>query len=190
MVPPHMMQTLPPRRPGWPVAIGVVSIILGTLGLSCYGCGSVSTLINPMLPADMQSAAMTGGYLVYSVTSYCGSFALSVWLFVSGIGLCGRRAWSGSASLWWAVTKIGFVLMELIVGFAFLNDMVNEINEMFEDAEGSSAFAMNEAVVAIFSVLMSVLVLVWPLFVVIWFGRPGVRHEVAGWRKADPALGA
>jgi hypothetical protein len=184
VMPPHMMQTLPTRRPGWPVAVGVVSIILGSLGLLCYGCTSFSTMVNPMLPPDLQTAAMTGGYLVYSVVSYCGSFALSVWLLVSGIGLCGRRIWSGTSSLAWAVAKIAFVLMELIVGFAFLNDMVNEMNEAFEGEEGAAAFQVNEAVVLIFSVVASIIVLVWPVFLVIWFGRRAVRHEVETWRRS------
>jgi hypothetical protein len=182
VMPPYMMQP-PPRRSGWPVAVGVVSIILSSMGLLCYGCGSFSTLVNPLLPPDLQTAAVTGGYLVYSVVSYCGSFVLSVWLLISGIGLCGRRGWSGPASLAWAVAKIAFVLMELIVGFAFLPDMVNEMNEMFEETEGP-ALRVNETVVAIVSVVLSVIALVWPVFLAIWFGRTNIRHEVETWRRA------
>ncbi|MCU0689689.1 MAG: hypothetical protein MUE97_08120 [Phycisphaerales bacterium] len=55
--PPTMPGALPPALPAWPKVIGIISIVLGSLGVVGQGCGIAGAVAMPMMAAPMREAA-------------------------------------------------------------------------------------------------------------------------------------
>ena len=97
MTPPSEVGELPAKPSGWPTAIGAISIIFGSLGVLCYGCGAGWTMVTPMLlsgmPADQRPPTPQGAQLFAQIFQQCAAFGLGLWLLIAGIGLTRRRSW-------------------------------------------------------------------------------------------------
>ncbi len=119
--PASMTGTIPPAPSVWPKVIGTISIVLGAMGLLCYGCGAIGEIVPPMLtsvvPEESLGPQPQGAFLVYWIGTYCVSLLLSLWLLVAGIGIAQRRAWSRPASIGWAITKVVAAVGDTVLAF-------------------------------------------------------------------------
>lgn len=179
-------------RSKWPAIIGTISIVLGGLGLLCYGCGSLNTIVSPMLvsamPEDQRPATPQGMMLVLQVAQTCAAFLLSLWLLFAGIGIVRRRSWGRGGHIGWAIMKIITAIAGMLIGLVFLPDSVQQINDQLNQGTGPPPFEMTEGVMLVILVVMSVWAILWPIFVLLWFLRGNVREEVRGWALEDRAM--
>ena len=181
---------IPPAPSVWPTVIGTISIVLGAMGLLCYGCGAIGELVTPLLanvvPEEALGPQPEGAFLVYWIASHCVALLLSLWLLVAGIGIAQRRAWSRSASVGWAITKMVAAVGDTVLAFVFISEMATHVSESWTGGQPQAPQAP-EGVVEVFLAFMIVLgfffALIWPVFLLIWFARRRVRAEIAQWRQ-------
>ena len=179
-----------PQQSRWPGVIGTISIVLGSLGVLCYGCNSASTLAAPFLPASMQNQAAQGPQQAIQIAQLCLAFLLSVWLLTSGIGLLRRRSWIRTSLLAWAVVKVVLTIIGTVMGVIFAEDITRQINDSMAasaQAQGGSTppFTFQASWIIIFVVIMFFWSLIWPTVVAVWMLRANVVEEVQSWGRLD-----
>ncbi len=189
MTPPSEVGELPAKPSGWPTAIGAISIIFGSLGVLCYGCGAGWTMMTPMLvggmPADQRPPTPQGVQLFVQIFQQCAASGLGLWMLIAGIGLTRRRSWSRAHLIGWSVGKILLVLVGMLVTVLFVGEMVEQFNAQLEQA--NVQFRVTTAMVVGLVAITQVWFLIWPVFLLIWFGRGSVKDEVAAWATESRA---
>ena len=169
----------------WPGTIGTISIVLGVLGLMCYGCGSINAIVGPymanMLPADQRPPAPPPLVSAIQIGQTCITFVLSVWLLSAGIGLLKRRRWSRGAHVGWAFAKILLAMISAVVGILIMPQTIKQINDQLSHS-GKINFRVTEPLMMTVIVISTVWFLIYPVFLVMWFSRAPMKTEVATWR--------
>jgi hypothetical protein len=162
------------RATVWPRRLGVVSIILGSLGLLFGTMGSSVALqakaIEMSLPQDVtpnQQAILKAA--TWRANLSIGAAAIGVPLLIAGIGLVARRRWSIKFCRAWTILCIVLSLVDAAVNAL--------IHKGLAEAADRPATLLSTGVV---------LGLVWslalPIFMLIWLAREEIREEIAGWR--------
>ncbi len=183
---------IPPAPSVWPMVIGTISIVVGAMGLLCYGCGVIGEMLGPLLanvvPEESLGPQPQGAFLVYWIGSYCVALMLSLWLLVAGIGIAQRRAWSRPASIGWAITKVVAAVGDTVLAFVFISDIAAYVSEGWSGGQ-QQAPQLPEGFFAVMMAFMIIagffFALIWPVFLLIWFARRRVRTEIADWRQQD-----
>ncbi len=192
MTPPVGLGELPDLPSKWPSVIGVISIVFGSLGLVCYGCNSLSTMLSPMmqnaLPPEARASMPQGTFLVISIASYCVNFVLSVWLLTTGIGQLRRRPWSRASAIGWSLVKILTTVVGTVATLAFLPDIVARTNSMFQRPNATALFTITESMIVAIMVIGLVFSIAWPVFMLVWFMRQRIRDEVTAWAEEARSL--
>ncbi len=194
MTPPVEPGEIPHRPSAWPMVIGVIAIIFGSLAI-LQGClGAVSTLfmssLSGLMPAEQATMFDAMDDLKpWMIIGAVLTLALGILLLVAGIGLVRRRAWSPTACMVWAGIKMMFV-----VGNTILADMVQQaqfeaMQEVMQQDPNMPAGmpAMMGSFFQVFGVFTIVLGILWgwalPVFLLIWFSRSKIKAEVARWAR-------
>ncbi len=183
--PPLMYDSLPPPQSSWPKVIGIISIILGSMGLMCYGCNSLATLAQPWLadiaPPGQRPVAVQGMQLVMSVIVACGTFLLSILLVIGGGGLTTRKYWSVGALKWWAILRIVLAFVSSIIGFVYIEKTIRDLNDQFAQQSITMPPTFTNSLMIMSIILGFLITLIWPVFLLIWFARSSVRREIESW---------
>lgn len=170
----------------WPTAIGTISIVLGSIGLLCYGCNSLSNIASPMfsgmIPPEQRPPDPPAHLAAIQISQLCIAFLLSLWLLIAGIGLVKRRRWSRSNHIAWAFAKILISVVSAVISFVVLEDFVNMINDQMSTGGQTPPFTFSSQLFMIILIVSIVWYLIYPIFVLIWFSRATVKAEVQQWR--------
>ena len=189
--PPSEVGEVPPKPPGWPGVIGTISIVFGALGLVCYWCLILQTMMTPimmgMMPEDQRPPTPQGIQLFVQIFQMCAAAGLSVWLLIAGIGLTRRRPWARSHTVGWSLAKVLLSFISMVAGVAFAGATVDQINSQLSRG-GTPPFTVSIAWMFIFIVIGLVWALLWPVFLLIWFSRGSVKDEVAAWAAESRAM--
>lgn len=182
---PGMVAEPPARQSGWPKVIGIIAIVLGSLGILGAVYGAVSPLVmGPlarMMPAE--HAAGVEAMQEFSVRVVLVSLlalAVAVWLLVGGIALVKRRRSSRKTCLTWAVVKMLFVVLNSVISYAMVEAQMEAMMQQSPNTPGMPAGFMSG-----FSAIGLVFGICWgwalPVFMLIWFSRGEIKAEVAQW---------
>jgi len=198
------MEPMPPAqdaphaasRSGWPMTVGVITIIFGALGLlaGCAGVGFmlfIEPLTSALADASGQSIDSFGlagmiewkGWIV-ATTVVAALVALP--LLAGGIGLTRRRSRSRPILVTWAIAK-----MALAAANGVLSLMVNR--SQFDAAQENPVTAgMSAELSKMMSDGFTVVGVLWgwalPVFLLVWFSRRAIKEDMATWSDADHAL--
>jgi len=171
-------------RPKWPKVIGVISIVLGALGLTCGGLGMVmvpfsSKMLEPMLEGDPVPYGMqfTGLDIVVGLLG----LLLSLLLLFAGITATTRRPITRPLHLTFAICSIPLNIWSALnqinkqaLNEQWAQDFPN--NPMAQGMSGSSnAGAQIGQVVGL--VMLLIFGIGIPLFYLIWFGLLKTKPE-------------
>ncbi len=176
----------PIERPrNWPTTVGVISIVLGGLGAlsGCWGIVSpmfMGAFLELMPPGQTQGlGAMTEHVGLISGLGAAGMVVATL-LLIAGIGMVRRRPWSVSASRWWAVLKMLFVVVQTALGAVMQKEMIEEMTK-----NDPNVAAMGTGFMSAMFIVGYALGLLWgwayPIFLLIWLSRGKVKEEVASW---------
>lgn len=178
----------PESRPGWPTGLGIFSIVWGSLGLLCGACATAMTFIQgPMLewaakmqaqgPQNPNAPTMPTGpvpvELQPNVAQILGAVLHPLGgliLLVAGIMLCMRKPAARMLHLVYAVVSV----IGTAIGMVGVVMFVNAFNA-FEQANPSHEWVdffktmSNPSMMIVQSAGMSVVSVLFPLFVFIWF---------------------
>lgn len=129
---PPTMPVAAPTRPGWITALGIISIVLGSMGLLCCGCVTfgmgmlpfVKDMDHPSL-ADNENVEQAKtlleeqpGYYAAQVAFFGAHFILSVILIVGGAGLLRLKPTGRALCLTWAIASPCLVLGDQVLDMA------------------------------------------------------------------------
>jgi hypothetical protein len=203
----------PPIVPGelgkmaatWPLTLGIISIVMGALGILRHGCGLIQSLFMSVAMGAMSSvkqgpgAPPTDPLLMQKVVGWQiaqGAIAivalgLAVWLLVAGIALLMRRR----AGVWshrlWAWVRIGVAVLEGGAAAGVQLMMMNQAMA-FGQAQGSpppppGATAGVQTALMLTGVMWGVALLLvgaaYPIVVLALLSRRSARAEVARWTQ-------
>ncbi len=172
----HQPDLLPDEPPRWPTVVGVISIVWGSLGIICGGCGLASPLIMEAMLAQQASQQGMGpmpdimkpGPLQMAL----GVVGLlwTVLLLVAGIMLTLRKPVARPLHLVYAVVNIILTIVGTIMGIAS-QQAVREWATNNPDNEWAKQVLIQPEFAGYISIgLGAVIGLVWPVFCLIWFG--------------------
>lgn len=167
-----------PGGGAWPVTIGVISIVLGGFGILLYGGNALLRLIGFASAGGPAIGAIIGALL--GVGIWVGQ---AIWLLNAGIGVMRRRGQAVASIRRWAVVKI--ILALLCVGAPTALIAAVGSSSSFQRGFERSApeFAGTPmGIIIVILICMTVWMLVWPILVLVWFGRPKVQADVSSWK--------
>jgi hypothetical protein len=167
--------------PKWPKPVGVLSIVFGSIAVTCGGAGIAlmpvwSGLIEAQLNGDPMPPSMTLSGLEY--LAFGASLTMNMLLIVAGATCVARKGLSRGLHLVYAM------LMFAVVGLGVLAQIAEQgaMKQWVLDYPSSefakqTAKSMDSAAPMIFMVAISALSLAWPVFCLIWFGAAGRKPD-------------
>lgn len=162
---------LPPDPPAWPKVIGIISIVFGSLGVMCTGCGGAMLFAMPALlklseeqfgPAPDVFKPPVAQFAMIPV-----GLILAIVLLVAGIMLIRRKPAARAMHLVYAIINTLLNLAGVAVGIAHLQKLAawkaaNEGDQWAAQINMPQQYATMAISVAIG--------IGYPLFLLIWFG--------------------
>ncbi|HMN39372.1 MAG TPA: hypothetical protein PKE29_00905 [Phycisphaerales bacterium] len=201
---------VPTDPPAWPKVVGIISIVLGSVGTVCGLCAAVFTFAmgpflqkmgelqqqaqsqggarggGPMLPTTPMPAELAPGPL--SMASAVFWPIGTIILIVAGIATLrraakGRTLHLGYAGLSLLFTLIGFVgaFMYQASSSGYLSSHPDDPWSQFFNGQGGMQNQIPQAV------CMTVVAAAYPVFCLVWFGPMGKRPE-AGAALPEPMM--
>lgn len=183
----------PPRQPGalvartevaaWPTVVGIIAIVLGAGGI-LGGCMAIgSPWFTELMSMNMPSGQVTVLEIVQewrTLQMISGAVAMVVatGLLIGGIDLVRRRARGVAVCRVFAVVKILFVMGNSVLGYAVVQQQFEVMSGPGMPPGWGGGFRIGAAVGVAFGVLWG---WAFPIFLLIWFSRPGVKDTIAGW---------
>ena len=177
--------------PVWPKVIGIISIVLGAGGMLGNIWSVVAMLMvdtfagmaaqfspGPQMSAEMWSGGRSGSLLCI----YVAMFVLAVLLLAGGIGLVRRRRWAPKVCVGWALGKIAAAFATAAVGY----QMQEAQMKMFANDPNLAATGMSGGPMGAMVLVTMVFIVIWlgayPVFMLVWLSRRGVKEYVASWK--------
>lgn len=167
--------------PVWPTVIGILAIVLGSLGLLGGIWGAVSPLVMKTLfqnmAVDPDMPYFSEKWTQWTIMSSVVSGAVAVVLIVAGAGMLKRTAWSPRVARIWAVIKMVFVIVNVVLAFQIQQSTMETTAQT-----GGPRTVVNVSFLTIPGIFVG---LVWgwalPVFLLIWFGRASIKEQVSKW---------
>ncbi len=176
--PPLQPQYAPPeKKPAWPIVIGIISIVLASLGLLCFPLSIVSNKLNP--EAVEWEKSLPDWYSTYTIVVSLFGVGMTIGLLIGGILLIRRRAIARPLHMLYGA----FGAFMCILGFVMLFTVV------LPSLSAANFPPEREIIVKIVSVVGTIVGAVYPVFLLIWFSRGRIRDQVRSW-AAGADLGA
>jgi len=181
---PGMVSVPQQGETGWPKVIGIIAIVLGSLGVLGGMYGVVSPLLlgwmaDMMPPGQATSLAVIQEFSIWVVFGSLLGLAVATWLLFGGIALVKRRRSSRKICLGWAVVKMVFVVANTVASFAMAE---SQMEAMAQDPNLPPLPAGFASGMAIFGAGFGVC---WgwalPVFMLIWFSRSNIKSQMALW---------
>lgn len=172
---------LPPAAPGWPKAIGITSIVWGSLWLLCGACGSVWFVAAPqfMKMAEQQMGSPAPQVMMPSaaqiVLTVFGTFVSGL-LVVAGVSTVRRKASGRILHLIFGVVSLIESPLAAVIGWQQQAAIQKWVQENPAD-KWAQQQQQGGAVGMIVLIIMTVIALIWPVFCVFWFGVLRKRPE-------------
>lgn len=187
MTPPSEAAVAPMRTkpvPGW---VAVVSIVLGILGMLCWGQQGISWLLMDVSQLEAQELDLSSGHRVLALVGYVVNLALAITLLVGGLRANGGAQLAAAGLLrCWAWLKLLAVAAGLVVAWVFFDELVQMYRLMVEEAARESGGAMDEfgddllvRMSVALLVVSAAIQMIWPCVVLSVVPRASVLQERA-----------
>ena len=200
MTPPTDAGAIPPKPSSWPMVIGIIAIIFGSLATlqGCMGLGwpALAALFTSALPEEQAGMMDATKSLTPLMMISAGlTMAIAIVLLIGGIGLTKRSPRSPKTCRIWAGLKMLLVVYSSIIGFLVQQAQMEAMRRMLEEDPNAPAAMLGVfgTVMAVIGPAIFVFAIVWgwalPVFMLIWFSRRKIKAEIAHWGQPASALG-
>ena len=163
-----------PDVPQW---VAVVSIVIGVLGMLCWGGqGVLAISMQGIEGVDMPESSR--GHLLFERFGFISASLLGVWLIVAGAGAAGGSSWGRTAIRSWAWIRILLAVISLIGVFYWFDEVLSgslqAVQSQMDQAIAENATPAEtptitesamRAILTIWVVSMSVAICIWPVIV-------------------------
>jgi hypothetical protein len=199
MTPPMQTGGVPARPTSWPMVIGIILIVVASLGLLSNGCGGVANLFMPAIMSRMQQQSgqsdpivqvqmdIIHKYIGWNIANALVMVVLGIILLVGGISMVKRKRSGVSMSVVWAVARIIWAIPASYVGSLVFNDTVEAMRKAAEQNPNAQQpppgmFGLMQSFGAVGVVIGVVFACAIPVFVLVWLNRPAIKAETAQWQ--------
>ena len=177
-------QAPPPsvRASVWPTVVGIIGIIYASLGLFGTFCGLAFFFIllsyadwleSFGIPEqELQEMQASMSPVSWTVLASVVGLALVILLFVGAVRLLRRQASGARLCALWSWMIIPWTIIATVITLVF-----------HFNAPEPSGGRWEQIGTAIIGAIGTVIGLVLPVFMVIWFSRPTIKSQVAQWRQ-------
>jgi len=190
---------VPPIEPGlyvaeppaskWPTVIGVIGIVLGSLGLLC-GClgyfqvpmqrwganmAKQAGQADPMMEAQVKVAEQ---YQIFTLALLTVGMILGVWMLWGTIQLVRRRRSARGTLLGWAMASTLFLAINIAYQSVLFRATLAELTQANAGHRVGELW-LGAVIGGIFAVVFG---LVFQIFTLIWFSRRKIKEEISLWR--------
>ena len=174
----------------WPTVIGIIGIVLASLGLFC-GCvgyfqiplqkwgarmAAQSGMSDPMMEAQIKVAEQFQIIMLILLTI---GMILTIWLLAGSIKLVRRRASARNHLIGWAMASLFVLAINIALQVLMFQATVNELTQA--GASDRVPELWFGAMVGGF--FMIIFGLAFQTFILIWFSRSKIKAEMQGWRS-------
>lgn len=172
-------------QPGWPKPVGIVSIVVASLGLICGSCGLIQGAAGMVMQPPAGTTPPPGMTPLMALVQIVG-LGMSIVLLVSGIMCVKRNPKSRPVHLIWAVLS----LLVMVVGIMLQIQGIAAFEKwMADNPDDQQVKAMaNLPMKQIFYAIIALAVLLsgaWPVFCLIWFGLIKKKPQDFGQVRTD-----
>jgi hypothetical protein len=170
---------------GTPQWVAIVSIVLGVLGLLCWGGQFFMVSVSAM--GSMDGAAkmpeMSSAYRVFMVSGYISGVVLGMWLIIAGSGAAAGSSWARSMLRGWAWVRLLVAVAGLVGAWYWFDEVVAQSMVSMQSEFADVAAKVNDngtspatsplpketvAIITGVAILVqTVIVCVWPMIVLI-----------------------
>ena len=186
LTPPTQAPLPPVRASVWPTVVGIIGIIYASLGLFGTFCGLAFLFVLPSYADWFQSIGMSEQEVqemqtamppaTWSVFASVVGLALVILLFVGAVRLLRRQASGARLCALWSWMIIPWTIIATVITLVFHFNVPEPSGGRWEQIG-----------TAIIGAIGTVIGLVLPVFMVIWFSRPTIKSQVAQWRRRSDA---
>ena len=174
------MESAVTYRSRWPHVLGLVGIIIGVLMF----WDALSDLIQVFTWDEQDWARMLGAEtaaliekfappLGYQVASALINLELSILLFVASILLLRRRRAGVTVSRVWAWLVLPLLAIQLLLVLTWMKQQLAGLLR--------PEWQVSEGTIVVWTVFAFLLLAAYPVFLLVWLGRPSIRGDYATW---------
>jgi len=157
----------PQGRPStWPTVIGIISIILASLGLLCTPLLTVVNAVNPGTQKVYEY--LPDWYRTWEIVGMFGGIVFAVVLLIGGITLLKRRPVGRTLHLVYAVVSFAAAAVNVVIFATIIAKTAGMPTPMRAGLIGGGVGGTCGG-------------LIYPIFLLIWFLRARIAQEVRTW---------
>ncbi len=178
----------PLPRAKWPKVLGVISIVLGAIGVLNLPMGAIQ---KPMMKLSMQSYVDGGMATEAEVDRFLGEWGnyqlvtglafglIGIPILVGGILLLKQKKLGVLLLQVWAVLLLLYLVFSAATSPAMFADLIAVMGG--DDTDMQEVIALIDTAGRIGIVVVSAIIAVVPIFYLIWLNRASVRALVSAW---------
>lgn len=164
--------SLPSTRPGWPKVVGIISIVWGSLWILCGGCGTAFQIWGAsLMPPDPAASTPPPSVGPLQVVSALIGIAIDVFLIVAGVMTVSRKPLGRQLHLIYAAIALPVFVLGMYAQMqqqALMQQWVQQnpdtqAAKWMSSGQGTAGTMIGWGCAAIAG-------LVYPLFLLVWFG--------------------
>ena len=156
-------------NPGWPKVVGIISIVWGSLGLCCGGCGLASAA--GMMPKQPGMESMPTGGTPLAYASLAFGLLVTLVLLTAGILTLSRKPIGKILHLVYAIMAFISVILAAVAQIQVIGLMEQW---MRDNADSPQVKQMSQIPMATIQkgglVVGLIIASIYPIFCAIWFG--------------------
>ncbi|MCP4758552.1 MAG: hypothetical protein GY894_00355 [Planctomycetes bacterium] len=167
----------PQNQGSVPQWVAVVSIVIGCLGILCWGGqGLISVTVESVLEMPQNLPEQSAGHQAFEVSGYIAGTVLGLWLIVAGFGAVTEASWGRGGLRLWAITRIVLAIIGALGAINWLDESVamqyqTLQAESLQDGETAAAVPFSEEAIRVFTIgaiaVTTVAVCIWPILVLV-----------------------
>ena len=109
---------------GTPQWVAIVSIVLGVLGLLCWGGQFFMVSAMESMNGADNMPEMSSAYRVFMVSGYIFGIVLGIWLIIAGSGAAAGTSWARFTLRGWAWARLLVAAAGLVGGWYWFDEVV------------------------------------------------------------------
>ncbi|MGI9012832.1 MAG: hypothetical protein ACR2GY_01120 [Phycisphaerales bacterium] len=168
-------------RSSWPTVLGVIGIVLAALGLVSVVCGVGGTLMQGVVPEEVQAPEVSGRLQVWTFVSYAATVVLGIWLLVASIKTLKRTPAGPGMLRGWSIAQLLWAIVGVVVGIVMVEDMkvlfAGQLIEAMPDVDPNLLSGFTYGIIG----CGALWAMIFPIVCLLVLAKPARKAEIATW---------
>lgn len=176
----------------WPKVIGIISIVLGGLGMlggfwqvvTPFFMKAIGDFLKKFDPSATDPFAGMHDWKYILAAVGVATFLIAVMLLIGGVQLLSRKRTSVAILKRWAIAKMIFSVIAIVVNFMLqMGQIQTTMQQASATAAGSDTVVKTAVMVGMVIGVLFGLAWAWayPIFILFWFNKKNIQQEISTW---------